>query len=207
VGCIWLAGCAATDFERVRQFNDDGVFLFERGDYSGAHESFEAALALQPNDAHLLYNLGQCCHRQNQLAKAEGYYRSCLQSAPNHADCRHALAVLLQWDGRRVEAETMIADWLAREPTLPDPYVEDAWRLRQSGRLQEAKGRLQQALALDPRHVRALTELGILYEVEQRPDFALAVYERALQIQPQKSEVVARANHLRSKGIRPARPD
>jgi Tfp pilus assembly protein PilF len=204
---VALAGCNTTDVESVRHFNDDGVYLFERGEYRGAKESFETALAIQPHDANLLYNLGQCCHRQNEMAKAEKYYRQCLQTNTNHADCRHALVVLLLWDGRRREAEELIDDWLSREPKRPDPYVEDAWRLRQNGQLEQAKGRLQQALALDPRHVRGLTELGILYEVEQRPDHALVLYERALQISPERGELVARANHLRSKGIRPLRPD
>lgn len=200
-------GCTTNEYERVRQFNDDGVYLYERGEYRAAQENFETALAARPTDPHLLYNLGQCCHRLNDLPKAESYYRQCLQANPNHAECRHALAVLLQWDGRRREAEGLVDDWLSREPKLADPYVEDAWRLRQNGELEHAKGRLQQALALDPRHVRALTELGILYEVEERPEFALLVYERALQINPQRSELIARANHLRSKGVRPARAE
>lgn len=205
--CACHLGCGTADLERVRYFNDDGVYLFERGDYRTAQDSFEAALALQPGDAHLLYNLGQCCHRQNRMSQAETHYRQCLQVSPNHADCRHALVVLLLWDGRRREAEEMIDDWLRREPQRADPYVEDAWRLRQNGQLEQAKGRLQQALALDPRHVRALTELGILYEVERHPDRALVLYERALQVSPERPELVARVNHLRSQGIRSARPN
>src|SRR5262249_26091618 len=153
-----LAGCPPHVDERARAFTEDGIHLFRRGDYFDARESFEAALALQPGDANLLYNVGQCYDRQGKVGKAEEYYHLCLGRSANHASCRHALAVLLTRAGRRADADRMVLEWLAAEPELADAYAEEGWRLRQNGELQQAMGRFHQALERDPHHVRALTE-------------------------------------------------
>src|SRR5947209_369412 len=85
-----LAGCTPVVQERVRDYNQDGIHLYAQGDYLAARESFEAALALQPEDAGLLYNVGECYDHMGNMARAEHYYGECLLRAPNHAECRHA---------------------------------------------------------------------------------------------------------------------
>src|SRR5439155_9827854 len=120
-----LGGCQTAAQDRARLFNDDGIYLFERGDYGSARESFEVALTFQPKDPGVLYNVGQCYDRQNNAAKAEPFYRRCLEEESNHAPCRHALAVLLYRTGRRAEADHLVEDWLVREPKRADAYVED----------------------------------------------------------------------------------
>jgi tetratricopeptide (TPR) repeat protein len=202
-----LAGCAATNDERVHDYNEDGVYLYQRGDYVAARQSFDAALAVKPNDAGLLYNLGQCYDRMGDAAKAERYYNECLQRVPNHAACRHALADLLVRTKRQPEAARMVQEWLVREPRLATPYAEDGWLAHQAGDLPRAQGRLQQALALDPRDVRALTELGLVYEAMHRPDRALVLYERALEQEPSQPEITKRVNFLLTQGVKAPRPD
>src|SRR5438445_13490992 len=154
-----FAGCETASQERVREYNADGVHLFQQGNYPDARESFALALELQPEDPALFYNLGQCCDRLGDALKAEQYYWQCLQRSANHADCRHALAVLLYRTGRKMDANRMIEDWLAGQPTLAGPYALDGWRLRQEGALPDAQGRLHQALELDAKNGHALAEL------------------------------------------------
>src|SRR5438445_7240786 len=187
-----FAGCETASQERVRQYNADGVHLFQQGNYQDARESFALALELQPEDAALCYNLGQCCDRLGDTVRAEQHYLQCLQRSTNHADCRHALAVLLYRTGRKTEATSMIEDWLTRQPNLADAYALDGWRLRQDNALPDAQGRLQQALALDPHNVRANVELGILYEAINLPERSAVLYQRALAQNPNQSELAAR---------------
>src|SRR5262245_55596363 len=85
-----LPGCTLPLDERARGFTEDGIDLFQTGRYQDARESFEAALERQPDDANLLYNIGQCYDRQGKAAKAEEVYQQCLQRSANHAPCRHA---------------------------------------------------------------------------------------------------------------------
>jgi tetratricopeptide (TPR) repeat protein len=202
-----LPGCLPQVDERVQQFSEEGVYLYQRGEYQNAREYFEAALQMQPTDANLMFNVGQCFDRQGKSDKALETYQLCLSRSANHARCRHALALLLYRTGKAAEAERMIQEWLAAEPELSDALVEDGWRLRQEGELQQAEGRFQQALHFDPHHVRALTELGILFEGLQLPERALVLYERALARDPRQPELIARVNALRARRVGKPQPD
>ena len=202
-----IAGCATVADERVKAFDDDGVAMFARGDYAAARDSFEAALMLTPQDPALHYNLGQCHDRMGDWRKAEQYYLTCLQIAPTHGDARQAQTSLLYRTGRKDEANRLIQEWLTQQPKLADAYVLDAWRLRQDNALPQAQGRLQQALALEPHNRRALVELGIVYEMMGMPEQALALYNRALLVDPHQPEVTQRVAAMRAKGIKPPLPD
>jgi tetratricopeptide (TPR) repeat protein len=204
---LLLPGCLAVVDERAQQFSEDGVYLYRRGDYAHARECFEAAVAVQPADANLLFNLGQCHDHLGQTDKAQEYYRLCLTRSVNHARCRHALAVLLFRSGRRGEADQMIEEWLSAEPESPDALVEDGWRLRQEGQLQKAQARFQQALHHNPHHVRALTEMGDLYEYLLLPERALVLYQRGLARDPNQVELLERINELKKKGVGKPKPD
>jgi Flp pilus assembly protein TadD len=203
---LCLGGCGPSVQESVRTYNEDGVYLFQHGEFTGAREEFQAALALQPENAGLLYNIGECYDRQGQKEKAEDFYNKCLQRDAGHARCRHALAVLLVRTGRRKQATYMIEDWLAREPKKAEPYAEDGWLWHQAGDLPQAQARLQQALNLDPHNVRALTEMGLVYEELGMPERARVLYERTLDQDSAQPEVKDRLNALLVKGAGRPKP-
>src|SRR4051812_15031350 len=118
-----VAACATTTVaDRARDYNEDGIHLYECGSYADARDSFQAALALRPEDPSLVFNLAQCYARLGQPDRAEQLYRDCLRHAPDHAECRHALAVLLVAGGRRPEAARMVQDWLRADPQRADAY-------------------------------------------------------------------------------------
>jgi tetratricopeptide (TPR) repeat protein len=202
-----LGGCESASQERLRDYNNDGVYLFQRGDYGAARESFQAALTLKPDDPGLLYNVAECYDRLGDTARAERFYSQCLLQDPNHADCRHALASMLMRMGRRDDAAHLIEGWLAREPRLAAAYAEDGWLWHQAGDLPRAQARLQQALELDPHDRRALVELALVYEAMQRPDRAAALYERVLERDPHQAEIAKRLNGLHTQGAGQPRPD
>lgn len=200
-------GCVAVQEERVKDFNDDGLQLFARGDYKNARESFEMALTLSPQDPALLYNAGQCLDRLGDWRRAEQYYITCLQINANNGDARHGLASLLYRTGRAPEAQRMIDEWMKAEPDRADALVLDGWRLRQEKALPSAQTRLQQALALEPNNNRALIELGIVYERLNMPDRALVLYERALARNAQQPDIAQRVEQLRGRGVQRPLPD
>src|SRR5579884_1729465 len=122
---LCLAGCAPTAQERARDYNEDGVALFRRGDFGHAKDSFRAALDLQPQDAAVLYNLGQCCDRLGDAAQAERYYAACLQRDGRHSACRYAQCRLLVREGRTPEATRMVEDWMRQQPKDATAYAAD----------------------------------------------------------------------------------
>jgi tetratricopeptide (TPR) repeat protein len=202
-----VAACAETGQERLHEYNQDGLVLYQKAQYDHARESFEAALALKPGDANILYNLGRCQEKLGQPSQAEARYNECLRANPDHADCRQALAELLVSHGRRDEAVRMAESWLTARPNLAPPYALDGWLWHQFGDLPRAQGRLQQALEHDSRDTHALNELALVYEDMHRPDRAVALYERSLDYRPNQPEVRARLVSLQAGGAGPPRPD
>lgn len=202
-----LAGCETTRQERIRAYTDDGVELFQKGDYRDARESFQAALTLKPNDPALLYNRGACYDRLGAVSQAEQDYRACLKAVPEHRSCRHALVALLAKTKREADAQTLVNDWIAKEPKSAVGYAEDGYLLRLRGDLPRAQARVQQALDLEPHDERALTEMALTYEALNRNDRALALYEKILERKPGEAQVVDRVNFLLAKGAKEPRPE
>jgi Tfp pilus assembly protein PilF len=202
-----LIGCTTLDQERLRDYSDDGAAMFRCGRYDDARDSFEAALRLKPSDPGLLYNIGQCQDRGGDPAGAERAYRACLEIAPDHPPCRQAQAALLVRLGRRDEAGRIIEDWLGARPQLAAAYALDGWYWRQAGDLPRAQSRLQQALERDPKDMLALTELAQVYEALERPDRALALYRRALDLDPKQAGIADRVNALLARGAVLPRPE
>ena len=204
---VLLAGCTSVSQDRLRDYNDEGMILYGQGDFKHAGECFQAGLALKPNDPVLLYNTGHCYDRIDRVDLAEKYYVACLTQKPNYADCRHAYLALLIRTGRKDQAVQSVQAWLAAEPQLAAAYAEEGWLMLQEGDLPKAQARLQQALDLNPQDVNSLINLGQVYESLQRPDRALALYERALALSPNQLEVSRRIQILRAKGTVLPKPE
>src|SRR5208337_4603493 len=47
---VCVAGCLSANEERLQEYNNDGIFLFQKGDFGDARLSFQAALELKPED-------------------------------------------------------------------------------------------------------------------------------------------------------------
>jgi tetratricopeptide (TPR) repeat protein len=203
---LCLAGCVSPNEERWRLFNEDGIQLFSKGNYADALDSFDYALTMHPGDPVLIYNNAQCYDRLGKYQRAEELYLYVLQRDPKHGDSRLALVSLKNRTNRIAEANEQIQDWLRQEPTLADPYVADAWRLRQEKQYAQAMARVEQALSLEPHNRRALTEMAILLEIQGMPERALALYEWILQHDPNQLEIAERREQLRAKGVQPPPP-
>jgi Tfp pilus assembly protein PilF len=201
------AGCTPTMQDRVRAYNADALYLFQHGDYPHARDTFQAALDLTPEDADLRFNIAQCYERMGNQDKAESTYCECVQKAPNHAESRHALCVLMVRQKRREEAVRMVEDWLRRQPRLSAPYAEDGWLWHQAGDLPRALSRLEQALQFDPQNTRAIVEMALVYEELGYPDRALVLYDRSLDFNPNQPDVLQRVNRMRSQGVKYPRPE
>lgn len=202
-----ITACGVNRQERVQEFANDGLRLYQCGDYRHARETFEAALALAPGDVTLQYDLAECWDHLGRLDKAEVLYRDCLQRAPNDPETHHALTLLLMRTGRRDEAVQSVQDWLARQPQLAAPYAEDAYLWHEFGDLKKTQARLQQAYVLDPHDNRTLVEMGRLYEELHYPDRAMSLYEQALACHPNQPDVEQRLSQLRTQGVSRPHPN
>ncbi len=180
-----------------------GVQLYQQGNYLGAVNHFQEALARQPGNPDCFYNLGATYHQQAKVFDnpadrqvAEQYYHLCLARNPDHVACQRALAVLLVEDSRGEEAVANLQNWAVARPANPQPHIELARLAEEHGDLREAENQLIDALAIDPNNPRALVALGQLREAAGDSTQAMANYARALAIDPQQPVVAARVAAL-----------
>jgi len=184
--------------------NTAGVRSFEQGNYQGAVQQFNQALANDPNNPDAYYNLARIYHRQATASRrkedydqAERLYNQCLDKSPNHVDCHRALAVMLIEENRTAEAFRLLERWSLREPNLSSAKVELARLHQEHGKREVARDALIQALAVNPYDARALAALGRMYEQDGDSNSALATYQRSLQANPLQPELAQRVATMR----------
>jgi len=200
---IATAGCGAV----ARNDNSEGVKLYQQGNYQGAVNSFQQALAKQPGSPDGFYNIGATYHQQAKLfgrpadlQTAEQYYHLCLARNPSHEACQRALAVLLVEQNRSGEAMASLQEWARREPGNPNPQIELARLCQEHGDVRQAENHLIDALAVDPNNTRALVALGQLREAAGDPTQALQNYSRALAVDGRQPTVAAKVAALNGSG-------
>ncbi|MFM9059816.1 MAG: tetratricopeptide repeat protein [Planctomycetaceae bacterium] len=198
LSCAGCGGLAHND-------NSQGVRLYQQGNYLGAVDRFQQALAREPGNPDCFYNLGATYHQQSKVfgrpadaATAEQYYHLCLARNPNHAECQRALAVLLVEQKREPEAVAGLETWARSQPGNPAPHVELARLAQEHGDLREAENQLIDALAVAPGDPRTLVALGSIREQAGDAGQAAANYSRALASDPAQPAVAARLASLQS---------
>lgn len=205
---LFLGGCNSLT---ARSLNAEGVQLYQQARYEEALQRFGQALIYNPSDASAYYNIAAVYHRLGDMyrraddyARAESYYQLALSKDPHHLAARRGLAVLLVSQGRSTEAVAMLQNWAAMAPGWAEPRIELARLYEELGDRPSAQKLLLEALALDPRNVRALNALGHLRELEGQKELALANYERSLELNGKQPDLALRVSALRNE-IRLAR--
>lgn len=185
--------------------NAAGVKYFQQGQYQQAAQFFQQAVVQDPQNGDAYYNLASAYHQIGRINKdsaslnqAELLYNKALDLNENNRDAYRALAVLLVDKNQPDKAQTLLAGWQQKFPTIAAPRVELARLREEFGDKQGAKEYLQQALATDPYDTRALAALGRLQEQSGETVQALQNYQRSLYRDQFQPEVAARVAQLRS---------
>ncbi len=160
-----------------------GRLYSRRGEHERAREHLEAATRLLPGNAEGFYQLGTVLMRMGELAEAETAFRRALALEPENLEARYALGTLLRRQGRSEEAAEVLAEHERLSARALEErqrqrrisaYHLDARKLLEQDRLEEAREKLQEILALEPENDLAYYRLGQLF-------FLRREYERALE--------------------------
>lgn len=191
-----------------RAQNVGGVHYFQKGDFPQATARFQRAIQSDPTNPDGYYNMAalyartaKIYNRPADLQQAEAYYHQAIDRDPNHRDAYRGLAVLLAEQGRRDDAQKLLAGWVQRNPTSATAKVELARIYEESGENSAARDMLIEALALEPDNPRALTALGHLREESGEREQAIANYSRSLVMNRNQPDVAQRLASLRSSGV------
>ena len=159
-----------------------GTLLAERGDPEGLVCLQEAA-SRAPDEPSIQNNLGHALREAGQLEDAAQVFAA-LVATRGEAVERYGLATVRLKQGRLGDAEALLAQAVARQPTFLEALRQQGEVLEALGRPGEAMEVWTRALALQPRHGGTLRKVGLLHAFFGRRPVAVAMLRQALAIAP-----------------------
>ena len=115
----------------------------------------DEAIALDPTHATHYAIKAQALTHLERYPEAEQTARAGLSFSPDDEDCRNALALSLNLQGKREVATDTVGELLALNPNNPRSHTNAGYLALHRGRITEARTHFVEALRLEPRNAAA----------------------------------------------------
>jgi Flp pilus assembly protein TadD len=158
-----------------------GLKLSSEGRHFEAISCFETALAAQPDDAAVLFALGNTAQALGMHQPAAEFFRKVLAQEPGRIEALINLANLLRTQGQFEAARALLEPALARHPESPELRLTMGSTWREAGDREQAKHFYRAALELRPDYDLALSNLADLLAGDGDFEIARTLYDRALK--------------------------
>lgn len=193
---------AYNEFKKVIDANPENVSatfylacVEERmGKYEQARDRFLHLLALQPGYLEARNHLGIVYHQLGQLDQALKEFKLALEEA-KYADVYYNLGVVYKEMGLKDEAISAAKSAIELDPDYGDAINLLGEMALERGRLEEANKYLEEAyqyftqvLKLEPNHLEAHNNLGVIYFHRSKMEDALREFSQAAAIDPNSAE-------------------
>ncbi len=157
--------------------------LVNLGEFAAAEPVVRAYLEVVKNSYQALYLLGYVLEQENKPKESlESFTRAAAISTPRPEDLR-----LVALDYVLLDDYKDAIEWLSRavggNPSNSEAWYDLGRAHMHVGNFAEAQRDFERVIALAPRDARALNNLGLTYEAQNRSDEALAAYNRAIDAQ------------------------
>jgi tetratricopeptide (TPR) repeat protein len=176
--------------------NDAGLFNLlgsarrRQGKVDDAIEAFAKAVSLAPDLVDARFNLASALLNADRLEEAEAEFRRSLELAPDDAESHYNLGAILGGWQRLDEAEQHLSRALEINPDMPKALYFLADVLRNKGNPEAAMSVLSKALVLTPGSHNLHRLQGVLYQILEQNEEALASYGQARQLKPDDTETL-----------------
>jgi tetratricopeptide (TPR) repeat protein len=151
------------------------------GGAAKAKESFKALIAEAPDNVELRFAYGAFLREEGDLKAAEEIFSAISGTKKAPVDdvlkAKSEIAGIRMMEGRKAEAEKLLAEILAADPKHPEALIKRAGLLIDEGKLDEAIGDLRVVVGSHPESTPARLLLGAAFE--QKGDIKLAETEFA----------------------------
>jgi tetratricopeptide (TPR) repeat protein/glycosyltransferase involved in cell wall biosynthesis len=176
----------------------EGRDLQRQGEFLGAIECYERAIAIDPDNPMAYSNLGVVKQQMGLLPEAIAHYRQALALEPNLAETLSNLGSALADAGETAEAIAVYDRALSLNPNCAEAWINLGLAREAQGDLAEAINCYQQGIQVNPNSPEAYLNLGIALEkqgdkegeAKEFYDRAIANYERAIAIEPNYFEAL-----------------
>lgn len=175
------AAALSTDYEQ-------GLRLSAQGKHAEAIGRFERALAVRPDDARVLFALGNTARALGLAKPAEEFFRRVLGLEPERLEALVNLANLLRHRGDQDAAIALLTPALSRNPDSAELWLTLGSAHRERGALDDAEQCYREALARRADYPAALGNLADLLADRGDVDTALDYYDRALKREPDNAQ-------------------
>jgi Flp pilus assembly protein TadD len=161
-----------------------GLKLSSQGRHVEAIAQFETALTQTPDDAKVLFALGNTAQALGLAGPAEQFFRRVLALEPGRMEAIVNLANLLRSAGQQDAAIALLDPALAREPESPELLLTLGSCWREKGDLETARAHYQAALTVRPTYAPALANLADVRADEGDREQARTLYDSAIKADP-----------------------
>jgi tetratricopeptide (TPR) repeat protein len=175
--------------------DDDALVLrasleMQQNDPTGAIGDLRAVLRDQPNSVALLRTLAAAYLAKGQAGLAEETLRAAMQAAPNDASVRIELAQVLGRTDRMSQGVTLLEETVQRLPDDTAAREELVRAYMAVGNLQDARAGVEELKTRQPQSAAGFYYAGMIAAREKRLDESESNFARALELQPQRLDVL-----------------
>jgi protein O-GlcNAc transferase len=186
-----LEKAAALDPKSARPRLDLGdVYLFVLKQPQKAIETYQSALALEPENIDALISLARAQQAANQREAARASIERAIALAPANP---LPLLVRAEFETQNGNSEQALADYdraIAAVPQLAQPRLAKAAYLLRLGRTEAALAEYRKVLESEPKNVMALVSIGVLQMQAGHPQEAAQSFAAAVEADPQVPRIL-----------------
>lgn len=173
----------AMDPSDARAHNNFGIALAGSGKVKEAIAEYEKSLNLNANSSQTENNLGSAFALQGNLPEAQMHFENALRINPDNASAELNLGNVLSSEGGQTpRAIDLLSDAVQKLPNSPDGQNGLGVALAHAGRLEDATGYLQKAVALSPRDSGYRYNLGRVFAARSLYSDALLQFAEAARL-------------------------
>ena len=211
--CYDAAATANPDkASKIARTGGEAVFdkclkLFDKGNYEQSLVCIDPEAALKQGDANIHLLLADTFYRHRFAVRAgkteelsnraEDSAKRNLEVSPDDAAAHWIYGEILYDKFQSEKAMQEFRQAIKLAPETPDYWMRLADIQENSGSYWEAVTSYNQALLIDSDNVRALYDLGLLYEKMDRIDEAVFSYEKLLRVEPDYEDARQRLEQLK----------
>lgn len=178
-----------------------GFAALQKGQRDAALKTLERSFELGNDNPLMFMHLGIARAAHQDFAGSVNAFEQAVQGEPRLAPAHYNMALSLKRLDRLAEAEAALRKTLELTPENADAWCELGvvmWaRQRDNADLLDA---FEHALAIDPDHIGALNQKGLLLHALERGEEAVALLQKAIGLAPKRPELHVNLGDLLADG-------
>ena len=128
-------------------------------------------------------------HQEGRFEEAEQFYKTILESQPEHLDALNNLGALLLQNNRFEEAEEYCKKAIELKPDFAEAHNNLGFVLQKLNKYDEAIIIYKKVIALKPDFLQAHSNLGLILQKLNKHNEAIKKYKKVLELKPDYFEV------------------